>query len=114
MIKQSKISADVTLYDVLDAAGVELDEKGRYLAKPYRNCASVAGLISAFDMALRAKDKQIERLLKVNAELADRCSIESSKYATKTEQLAETQKKAYGLGLDSLGIEPATRERLLA
>lgn len=111
----TNFKSDVVFEDILNAAGVELDSKGLYLAKPYRNCQSMAACFGAVRMALSAKDKEIMRLHDEKAELADRCSKEATKNSKMAEQKSDLQMTAVRRGLESIpDLTPETRDRLLS
>jgi hypothetical protein len=105
--------ADVDLQDVLAAASVELDPKGLYLAKQYRNCQSMAAVFGAFNLALKAKDREIARLNREIANLADRHSREAAKTASLAEENSRIRTTAIRRGLEATDLSPATQERLL-
>jgi len=56
------LTPNASMADVLDAAGIEEDPRGKYPAKKHRTCLHMAALFAAVDSALRAKDKEIARL----------------------------------------------------
>lgn len=110
----TRFDGDVTFDDIVRASGVEMDPKGLYFAKQYRNCESQAAFNAALRMALTAKDREIMRLTQENAKLADRHSREAAKTATLAEENSKLLKTAIARGLETLpDMTPATRERLL-
>lgn len=109
-----RFDGNVVFEDIVRAAGVEIDPKGLYFAKKYRNCECQAAFNAAVRMALSSKDREIMRLTQENAKLADRHSREASKTASLCDENARLIKTALARGLETLPeITPATRERLL-
>lgn len=92
---------NASMSDVLEAAGVKLDPRGNYPAKPYRTCLHMAAVFASADSALRTKDKEIQRL---RSELADSYRDNSklaSDKADKVEQIARLGMDKVRLGLES-------------
>jgi len=100
--------------DVLEAAGVKLDPRGNYPAKPYRTCLHMAAVFASADSALRAKDKEISRL---RAELADSYRDNSklaSDKADKVEQIAKLGFDKIRIGLEANpNLSEIERKRLV-
>ena len=99
--------------DIVKASGVEMDIKGQYFAKEYRNCMSVAMFVTAVKMALSAKDREILRLNGEIARKSDEMSKESAKVATTVAKLEKVTRTAVMRGLEQTELPPATRDRLL-
>jgi hypothetical protein len=110
----SKFAGNVTFEEVVRAAGIEMDPKGLYFAKPYRNCQSQAAFNGAVSYAFQAKDKEIMRLTEELKNAYDRHSREAAKTAVLCEEKAELTKTCFRRGLEALPeIAPVTRDRLL-
>jgi len=108
------ITPNASMSDVLEAAGVKLDPRGNYPAKPYRTCLHMAAVFASADSALRAKDKEISRL---RAELADSYRDNSklaSDKADKVEQIAKLGFDKIRIGLEANpNLSEIERKRLV-
>ena len=108
------ITPNASMADVLQAAGVEEDPRGKYPAKKHRTCLHMAALFAAMDSALRAKDKEIARL---NDNLAqsyrDNSKLASDK-AEKAEQIGRLAIERIKIGLEgNPNISEVERKRLV-
>lgn len=108
------LTPNASMADVLQAAGVEEDARGKYPAKKYRTCLHMAALFAAVDSALRAKDKEIARL---NDSLAqsyrDNSKLAADK-AEKTEQIGKLAMDRIRIGLEANpNVSEVDRKRLV-
>ena len=109
----SGITPNASMSDVLQAAGIEEDARGKYPAKKYRTCLHMAALFAAVDSALRAKDKEIARL---NENLAnsyrDNSKLASDK-ADKAEQIGKLAMEKVRIALQANpNISEVERQRI--
>ena len=114
MRKSSGFGADVNFDDVIGASGIEIDKKGLYPAKPFRNCESMAAVFGAFRMALAAKDREIQLLSGSCKDMAVDASKESGKIARMAMDQNATYKDVISARLEAAEIPEQTRERILS
>lgn len=108
------LTPNASMSDVLQAAGIEEDPRGRYPAKQYRTCLYWAAFFASVDSALRAKDKEIARLNESLAQSYRDNSKLASTNADKAEVIGKLQMDRVRIGLESNpNFSEVDRKRLI-